>query len=81
MKTLICTTPNRGAFDLKEGKKYEFVKVEHGIFDNSPYVTVKETDSNKTIGGIHFYRFSNDTDFLEAEYKKLLESSPFPYDY
>lgn len=77
MKTLICTTPNRGGHELKEGQKYEFVRVEHGIFESSPYVTVKELDNDKTIS-CHFYRFFDDKPFLEEEYKKLKKASPFP---
>lgn len=75
-KLLVCTTPNRGGCELTEGKKYEFVKVQHGIFETGPYVTVKEQDSDKKIS-CHFYRFHDDMDFLKAEYKKLKEAQPF----
>ena len=75
-KLLKCTTPNRGGCELVEGKEYEFVEVQHGIFETDPYVVVKETNSERKIGS-HFYRFHGDMDFLKEEYKKLKESSPF----
>ena len=72
MKILICTTPNRGLCELVEGKEYQFIRVERGIFESDPYVTVKELNSNKKIT-CHFYRFFNDKAFLNCEYKKLLD--------
>lgn len=71
-KILICTTPNRGLCELTENKQYEYVKVERGIFETDPYVTVKELDSNKTIT-CHFYRFFDDKQFLKDEYKKMID--------
>ena len=60
----------------QKGKEYEYLHVEHGIFETSPYVTVKELDSNKKFT-CHFYRFYDDKEFLESEYKKLKEKTPF----
>jgi len=71
MKKLVCTTPNRGGLNqLEEGKEYQYVKVDHGIFQSSPYVTVKEIDGDHKFT-CHFYRFSDDKEFLDTEYKKL----------
>lgn len=76
MKILKCTTPNRGQCELVKNKEYEYLRVEHGIFETSPYVTVKELNSNKTIT-CHFYRFFDSKEFLESEYKKFKENNPF----
>jgi len=71
MKTLICTTPNRGGLnELKKGQTYQYIGVQEGIFSNSPYVTAKELESEKKFT-CHFYRFYDDIPFLKNELEEL----------
>ena len=52
------------------------MKVSHGVFENTPVVTVKELNTNKKIT-CHFYRFFDDIIFLKKEYENLKSENKF----
>lgn len=69
-KIMICTTPRGDYLGPRQGKKYAFVKVVHGVFESCPYVVVSDLETGEEMS-CHFYRFFNDKEFLNNNYEKL----------